>query len=95
MAKLLGVSSDAFSVDGTVRLLGDVHEVTTDALGGDQLAPEELRDLGVTAPGAARALVVLHRKYRAAAEQASMLAGDGFPTPTRRFVTSSTTWTTT
>ncbi len=81
IVELLAVSPDALLADGRARLVAELEDAATDALEGDPLGPGELRDLVARAPRVARALVVLHRKHRAAVEQAAVLAGDGRSTP--------------
>lgn len=82
LTEVMGVEVDAFASDHEARLLADLHEAMTDALGGESIPPNELRDLASNLPAVSSALLTLHRRYRAAVEQASALVGgDGAPAP--------------
>jgi len=81
LTDVLGVDVEAFASDQEARVLADLHEATTDALGGEGVPADELRELASSLPSVSRALLTLHRRYRSAVEQASALAGDGSPTP--------------
>ncbi|MDA8290431.1 MAG: short-chain fatty acyl-CoA regulator family protein [Actinomycetota bacterium] len=80
ISRCLGVEPGALSTDERARLVAEIAEATADALEGEPVGPAEIRELVARAPRASRALVLLHRRYRDALEQARTLAGDGLLT---------------
>lgn len=77
-----GVDLQLFSEDDQARLISDLREVTLDAAGPDAVPMAEVRAVAQQTPAVARALLNLHKRYRAAEERLSSLAagsdGDRF-----------------
>jgi predicted transcriptional regulator/transcriptional regulator with XRE-family HTH domain len=69
-----GLDVQSFSDDDEARLISDLREALADPAIGESIATADLRELALNMPAVGRALVVLHRKYRQAAEQGSALA---------------------
>lgn len=74
----LDVDVQLFSEDGDEGLMADLREVLADSVLDQHIATSEVRELVANMPAVGRALVTLHRRYRAVAEQAeAMMAGLG------------------
>lgn len=65
-----GLDVQIFSDDDEARLVAQLREACLDAPGGEAVARSELRELALNMPAAARVVVGLHQRYRAALDQA-------------------------
>ncbi len=77
-----GVDVQLFSDDEEARLIADLRDALSDAQTGETVASAEIRELAANMPAVGRALVVLHRRYRAAMERSEAMAarlGDDWP----------------
>ncbi|MFG3258455.1 short-chain fatty acyl-CoA regulator family protein [Streptomyces sp. NPDC048172] len=77
LAEVLGVEPEFFSEADEERLATDLRTALADEAAGVSVPAEEAADLARDHPAAARALVALHQRYRAAAERAAALAAPG------------------
>lgn len=77
-----GVDLQLFSEDEEARLISELREITADAAGPDAVPLAEVRAVAQQTPAMARALLNLHRRYRAAEDRLNALAagadGDRF-----------------
>jgi predicted transcriptional regulator/transcriptional regulator with XRE-family HTH domain len=77
-----GVDLQLFSEDDQARLIADLREATVDVAGADAVPMAEVRAVAQQTPAVARALLTLHKRYRAAEERLAALAagsdGDRF-----------------
>ncbi|RAY11521.1 Cro/Cl family transcriptional regulator [Actinomadura craniellae] len=71
LTELFGVDPEFFSTQDDTRLIADVRE----ALAGERVPATAAADLVSASPEVARAVVALHRRYRAATEHTAVLAG--------------------
>ncbi len=71
LTELFGVDPEFFSTEDDTRLIADVRE----ALADEKVSAAAIADLVSASPEVARAVVALHRRYRAAAEHTAVLAG--------------------
>ena len=77
-----GLDLQLFSEDEEARLISELREITADAAGPDAVPLAEVRAVAQQTPAMARALLNLHRRYRAAEDRLNSLAagadGDRF-----------------
>ncbi|GGK04027.1 XRE family transcriptional regulator [Pilimelia anulata] len=81
LAEVLGVDPEYFADTDAERLGADVRAALADEASGGDIDPADAADLIREHPGAARALVALHQRYRDAAARVAALAGPADPAP--------------
>lgn len=75
IAQLFEVDLEGFAADDEAALVADLQEIFADAVfDGQDLTPEDVRDLASHTPTVARAVLGLYRAYRAGREDAQALA---------------------
>lgn len=84
LGEVLGVDTQLFADGDDKGLIADLRAVFGDLSGEASVSVAEVKALAANMPAAARAIVDLHRRHRAAAERADLLAaqlGDDSRTP--------------
>ncbi len=71
---VFGVDVQLFSEGEEARLIADLRDALPDSGGGEAIAMAELRELAANMPAVGRALLSLHRRYRAAVDRAEAMA---------------------
>lgn len=80
--EVFGVDVQLFSENDEARLISDLRDVLAEAQSGESVPMAELRELAASMPAVGRAVVNLHRRYRAQAERADAMAaqlGEDWP----------------
>jgi predicted transcriptional regulator/transcriptional regulator with XRE-family HTH domain len=75
ITQLFGLDSALFSEEEEGRLVADMREALSSCGPDEQIGIAESREVVSNMPQLARALIALHRRYRAAAERADALSG--------------------
>jgi len=71
---VFGVDVQVFSENDEARLIADLRDVFADQDSGGPVSMGDIRDLTANMPGVGRAIVTLHKRYRAASDRADILA---------------------
>ncbi|MBI1650451.1 short-chain fatty acyl-CoA regulator family protein [Hyphomicrobium sulfonivorans] len=71
---VFGVDVQMFSEDEEARLIADLRDVLTEPPIDEKIAITEIREIAANMPAVGRAIVGLHRRYRASIERSDALA---------------------
>ncbi len=71
---MFGIDVQLFAEDDEARLIADLRDALQAAQTGETVSVAEIRELAANMPAVGRALITLHRRQRAAAEQSEALA---------------------